>query len=197
MNDRNLQRSPLINSTEILKWLEEPTEDRRPLKRKLQREALVKDLIKALQQSKTELTKCILCDILAERHAKTALPVLIDCLSDPSEDVRDNAAEALGKIGSPKAGAALLRHFIDEKRTWFAIALGAVGNQEAIPHLIDALSSPSEMVRGGAAWSLGALHASSARRDLERSLANEKDSYAYERMKEALEIISNGDVNQE
>ena len=157
----------------------------------LQKKGCFIELIEALRNSRKKLTRCIICDILAERRAKTAVSVLIDCLNDPSDDVKDNAAEALGKIGSPKAGEAILSHFINEKRTWFAIALGAVNYQPAIPYLIDALASSSGMVRGGAAWSLGKLCAISARKELESALSVEKDSYANERMREALEVISN------
>jgi HEAT repeat protein len=180
-----------VKAVEILRLLEEPTEDRRPLKHKLQREASIKELIVALRNSQTALTRRILCDILAARRAKTAIPALIECLDDPSEAVNDDAAEAIGKIGSLKAGEALLNHFIHEQHGWYAIALGAIGYHPAIPYLIDALTNSSGwFVRGGAAWSLGELQAKEAVTALEIALAKEDNNYASERIREALYRIS-------
>ena len=180
-----------IKAQEILRLLEEPTEDRRPLKHKLQHEAPVKELIVALRNSQTELTRRILCDILAARRAKTAVPALIECLDDPSAAVNGDAAEALGKIGSPKAGDALLKHFIDEQHGWYAVALGAIGYRPAIPYLIDALTNSSGwFVRGGAAWSLGELMAKEATKPLEVALAKENNTYALERIREARDRIN-------
>ncbi|OGO31773.1 MAG: hypothetical protein A2136_03655 [Chloroflexi bacterium RBG_16_54_11] len=180
-----------IKAEEILRLLEEPTKDRRPLKDKLRREAPVKELIKALRNSQTELTRCILCVILADRQAKTAISALIECLDDPSAAVNDDAAEALGKIGSPKAGDALLKHFIHEKHGWYAVALGAIGYRPAIPYLMDALINSSEwFVGGGAAWSLGELMAKEAMTALEIALAKEKNNYASERIREAIDRIN-------
>jgi len=180
------------NALEIIRLLEEPVEDRRPLKHKLQREASAKALIEALEISTTELTRCILCDILAARRTKTAVPAILKCLDDPTSDhLKDLAAEALGKIESPKAGEELLRNFLKEKRTWYAIALGAIGYRPAIPYLIDALTSSSGMVRGGAAWSLGELRANEALEPLQQTLLIETENYARDRMKEAINLIKN------
>ncbi len=89
-----------LSASEILCLLEEPTDDRRPLKHDLQRYASLEELIQALHISQKELTHRILCDIRADKHDKSAVPVLIECLDDPSRRVQDDAAEALLKIGS-------------------------------------------------------------------------------------------------
>jgi HEAT repeat protein len=178
---------------EIIRRLEEPTENKLPLMSQLRREARIVELVTALSLADDEIIRCNLCDILAWRRAKTAVAVILACLDDPtSDDLKDTAAEALGKIKSPKAGEELLRHFLKEKRTWYAIALGAIGYRPAIPYLIDALASSSGMVRGGAAWSLGEFRAKEALDALETALAKETDSYGQARMTDAIETIKNG-----
>jgi HEAT repeat protein len=189
MSANNINFSKLT-APEIITLLEEPTDDRRPLKSKLRYKAPLKELIGALRSSKTELTRRILCDILADRRAKTAVEALIECLDDPSTKVKNDAAEALGKIGSDKAGDALLNHFIEDPHIWYAIALGAIGYQPAIPFLINALESPSPKIRGWSAWSLGYLKDKKAREALERALVLETDDYSISRIKEALAKLS-------
>ncbi len=179
-----------ILADEILRRLDEPTDDRRPLKYNIQRYASIKEIIRALRISQKEITSRILCEILGIRRAKSAVPVLVECLDDPSPSVKEVAAEALGRIGSTKAGEELLNHF-DEDPTypWFAIALGAIGYRPAIPSLINALSSPFAIVRGGSAWALGELKAYEARNALEGALEKEDNEYAINRMQEALHQI--------
>jgi len=178
-----------IQADEIIRLLEEPTDDRRPLKHKLQRSASVKELVKALTLSQVELTRRILCDILAARKVKSAIPALLECLDDPSPWVKDDAAEALGKIGSIKAGEPLLNHFNNDRSLWLAVALGAIGYRPAIPSLIASLSSPYGKIRGGAAWALGELRATEAITSLELALSKEDDKYALDRIREALDRI--------
>ncbi len=126
---------------EINRSLDEPSKDRRPLKHRIKGEAYLKDIIQALRISKTSLTRSILCDILRYRfrHAKTAVPVLIECLNDPNTKVRSDAAEALSKIGGAKAGKALLDQFERETLPAYAFGLGEIGYRDAIPALIRAL----------------------------------------------------------
>jgi len=179
----------LVTANEIIRLLEEPTEDRRPLKYSLQREAPVKELVKALWMSNTVLTSRILCDILGARRARTAIPALLNCLTNPDPSLKNDAAEALGKIGDPKAGEQILKHFINEPRLWFAAALGAIGYRPAIPYLLSALNSNLENVRGGAAWSLGVMKVTDAQEALMNALKIEKDQYALDRIQEALDRI--------
>ena len=176
-----------VKAQEIIQLLEEPTDDRRSLKSKLRREARVKELVEALGLSKTDLTTRILCDILGERKAKTAVPTLIKCLDNPSFSVQDDAAEALAKIGSQEAGDALLKHFNDDPSFWLAVALGAVGYRSAIPHLIERLkNSRDDMIRGGAAWALGELKAPESVMALKEALSMEGDPFVIERIQKAL-----------
>jgi HEAT repeat protein len=184
-----------LRSEEIVRLLEVPTGDRRPLKRNLQKEASVKELVQALEISQIELTRRILCDILAARRAKTAIPALINCLDDPSPKLKDDAAEALGKIGSLNAGEALLDHFKKDPRLWYAVAIGEIGYRVAIPSLIEALKDPSPMVRGGAAWALEELIAFDALKILEIVVKTEEDPFALKHIKKAIEYITEKKIN--
>jgi len=179
----------LVKAQDIVRLLGEPTDDRRPLTVKLQREAPVRELISALRISDTELSRRILCDILGARRARTAIPALVECLDSPSPSIKDDAAEALGKIGSPRAGPALLSHFVVDPRLWFAVALGAIGYRPAIPYLIEALENPNAMVRGGAAWALEELKVQESVSALEEALVKEDDPFALEHIRKALDYI--------
>ena len=90
----------------------------------------------------------VLCDILADRKAKSAVPALVKCLNDPDPWVVDAAAEALAKIGSPLAGPELLNAFRVHPCFWIAVALGAVHEDAAVPDLITGLRSESANGQG-------------------------------------------------
>ncbi len=156
--------------------------------------ASVKELIAALQTSTTAYIREILCNVLADRYAETAVPALIKCLDDPFSGVRSAAADALATIRSPLAGEALMKHFSEQEkdmevRRMLAVALGAVNYHPAIPVLIGALSASDASLRGSVAWSLGVLHAKEAINSLENALIYEKNSYASTSMIEALNAI--------
>ena len=167
--------------------------------RVLRKEAHVKELVTALEMSLetseiSEVTKHIICYYLGERHSKRAVPALTSALKDPSSDVRESAADALAKIGDPKTGAALYDQFILEEsigaQQMLAAALGAVGYGPAIPVLIQSLKHPNGMLRGCAAWSLGALDAKEALEPLAEALAMETHPSAEQQMKDALRKIT-------
>jgi HEAT repeat protein len=182
-------------SSEIIQLLENTGNKGYFIKRRIREKALVGEIIKALETSTTSRVRQILCDILGERQAEAALPLLIKCLDDPSPDVRSSAADALAKIHNPSAGGALMRRFVKQKedmgvRRMLAAALGAVSYRPAIPVLIQALSHPDGSLRGSAAWSLGALNAREAVEPLGQALSYETNSYATTRMREALGKIA-------
>lgn len=184
-------KSMNFTAEEIVRLLEEPTDDRRPLKHQIKREALLKNIIQALRISKTPLTRSILCDVIRYRyrHAKTAIPVLIECLDDPNEKVRSDSAEALSKIGGDEAGKALLAHFEEETLPAYAFGLGEIGYRAAIPALIKALRDDSHTVRAGAANSLGVMRASEAKDALLELLKNEKDELVIKHIRKAINNI--------
>ncbi|MDD5371050.1 MAG: HEAT repeat domain-containing protein [Anaerolineaceae bacterium] len=175
-----------LTADEINRQLEEPTDDRRPLKHQIKREAKIKDLIQALMISKSSLSRRILCDILGDRHAKSAIPILIKCLDDDDWKVRSDAAEALSKIGSSKAGESLLEHLKKDPLPAYVFALGSVGYRDAIPFLESMLESDSNTIRGGAAWSLGVLRALEAKGVLLKALLNENDGWVLNHINNAI-----------
>jgi HEAT repeat protein len=183
-----------LDAKEIIRLLEAPVDNRIPIKRQVYRDASIKEIIIALKESTLELTRMILCDILGERRAKTAIPDLLSCLDDQSPRVRSAAADALSKIGDARAGELLMNYVIKEAdievRRMYMVALGAVGYRYAIPVLIKALSDIDSSIRGSAAWSLGALRAIEATNELEQALNQEEEPYPKERMKEALGKIN-------
>lgn len=163
--------------------------------RRLAAEAPIRELRKALRQSQTAFQRQILCDVLGKLHARSAIAELISCLDDEASSVRGAAADALAKIGVPRAGEPLLNRFESDEtdpavRSMLAAALGAVGYQAAVPALIAALASSDPNLRGSAAWSLGALQAQDALLALSQALQIETESYAKERMQIACSQIS-------
>lgn len=74
-----------------------------------------------------------------------------------------------------------LLHYIKDKRYLqrnTAVALGNLGQEEAIPHLARAMHDPDELVRGHAAWALGRIGGRGAMEALEGSLSAEGSEYA-------------------
>lgn len=74
-----------------------------------------------------------------------------------------------------------LLHYIQEKRYFqrnAAVALGNMGEEEAVPALAQTMQDPDELVRGHAAWALGKIGGSQSKRILKASLAAETSDYA-------------------
>ena len=163
-------------------------------KRQILRNATNREIVRALRITTDRLTCQILCDILGEKHAKTAVEILLLCLNHESERVRASAADALAKIKDAKTGQSLLQHLKKEPdigaKAMIIIAVGAVGYKPAIPFLIPLLTANDRSIRGSAAWSLGALGAYEAREPLQVALSKEIESYPKERIQETLDIIS-------
>lgn len=180
-----------LNANQIIQKLEEPGINLLPVKMELKRKAKIRELKNALTISEKIQTSRILCDILGERRAKSAIPVLIKCLNSRSEDLRENAAEAIGKIGGEEAGEELMNQLRKKPNVWIALALGSIKYKPSIPSLITALSGPFPKVRGGAAWSLGELMAKEALVELENAFEKETETYSKKRILEAIEIMRN------
>ncbi|MDO8671732.1 MAG: HEAT repeat domain-containing protein [Dehalococcoidia bacterium] len=67
-----------------------------------------------------------------------------------------------------------------------AIALGNMGNADAIPHLASALDDPEEVVRGHAAWALGRIGGKRAKDILELRLIGETGPRARQEIIDAM-----------
>ncbi len=82
-------------------------------------------------------------DILGDIRDQRAVPVLINALSDPDENIRVASAEALGKIRDPRAVDALLACLQRADQGWLdyaaAEALGEIGDERALGPLMAAL----------------------------------------------------------
>ena len=118
-------------------------------------------------------------DILARLRARRAVGWLEGRLIDPEPDVRARAAHALGAIGDPAPGPALVRALGDDAwpaRAMAARALGRIRHEPAIERLCEALRDPEWWVRSNAAEALRAL--GSAGLDALRGMLDDEDTYA-------------------
>ncbi len=98
-----------------------------------------------------------------------ALTEVLERLDDPHPEVREEAARALGRIGSSEALDALVVRLQDEVspiRTHAARALGRIGDRRAIPYLIQGLASPSEDLQEACAQALGEIGGDESARQL-------------------------------
>jgi len=87
-----------------------------------------------------------------------ALADALQRLHDPDQEVREEAARALGRIGSGEAVDALVAQLRDPHSTirpQAARALGQIGDRRAVPVLAESLGSGSEEVQEAAAQALG------------------------------------------
>jgi HEAT repeat protein len=166
----------------------------------LKREAPDQELVAALQRVSDLNTRQLLHYVIGERKIQTAVPLLIEHLSDSNAKIRYSAADALGAIGDPRSGNVMFNRFAKHEtdqgvRTMLAAALGAVEYEPAVPALMEALTYDGpEGLRGTAAWALGKLQAREALSALEEALQREQDAYSHERIFIAIGQILNADL---
>jgi HEAT repeat protein len=90
---------------------------------------------------------------------------LLSALSNKSSNVRQRAAESLGRIGSDEAVDALIAALDDPSnnvRSSAAQVLGEIGNKNAVDKLIVALQDVNSNVRASAAQALGQIASNKA-----------------------------------
>jgi len=98
---------------------------------------------------------------------------LLPQLDDPQPELREAAAEALGRIGSFEAVPALIRRLDDSERRvrWAAAgALGQIGSADAVPALIALLEDLDAGTREAAAQALGEIGSGQAVQELLKRL---------------------------
>lgn len=160
----------------------------------LQQRARIRDVIAALKLHQGDyFVRGELCYILGSRQAKSAVPVLLEALDDESPYVREQAADALGKIGSPVAGPALFQVLTRgdprDAYVWLMSATAASGYRPVLPILLHNLTHENEQRRASAAWGLGRLRAIEAEGPLWKALETEDYEMARENMREAMALI--------
>ncbi|ODS34707.1 MAG: heat repeat-containing PBS lyase [Candidatus Scalindua rubra] len=111
---------------------------------------------------------------------------LINALGDRDLEVREEAAEALGKIGDARAVEPLIKALGD----WVvggkaAKALGEIGDARAVKPLIKELGDMSSNIQSEAAWALGKIDDTRAVEPLIRALGG-KDEYVRKEATKAL-----------
>jgi len=134
-------------------------------------------------------------DVLARIRPLGSARWLIGRLADPQRDVRARSCKALGSLGDPVAGPALIEALGDTEwpvRSMAAKALGRMGHGAAIPALCRALRDPQWWVRSNAADALKAMGPRGAE-SLERMVEDE-DRYA--RHQVVLKLQEMGVVDQ-
>jgi len=199
--------------SEILHLLEPPTDEQlaqslshfnetgmidgnHGLSRKLRvsKGASIKNLIEALQSSPDDFVKQRLCEIFGWRKSITAIPVLLDCLDDPSEAVRNEAADSLRKIGSVKSGSSLLEHLSiessDTVKLTVILALGAIKYLPSAEYLVNYLRDSNDNLRAFSSQSLGKMKATLFVKDLEEAMKQEENSWVASYMRKAIQSMT-------
>jgi HEAT repeat protein len=160
----------------------------------IQKDARIRDVISALRLHQgDDFVRGELCYILGSRQARSAVPVLLEALDDESAYVREQAADALGKIASPAAGPALFeiltRGDPRDSFMWLMSATAASGYRPVLPILLRNLTHSNEQRRAAAAWGIGRLRAIEAEGPLWKALETEDDEMARDDIQAALALI--------
>ncbi len=110
-------------------------------------------------------------------------------LDDPSAEVREEAARALGRIGSREATEALAARLADPSspiRIEAARALGGIGDERAVPPLVRCLAVGSPELRAACAEALGSIGGEVAQSALAYSLIDEEEHSVLAMLAEAV-----------
>ena len=110
-----------------------------------------------------------------------AVSDIIRRLDDPDDEVREEAARALGRIGAAEAVEPLIRHLRDPHstiRAYAARALGRIGDPRAVGPLVEALESAgsAEDLTEACCQALSHMPARDALKPLLRLLGEERSS---------------------
>ncbi|MGD9014793.1 MAG: HEAT repeat domain-containing protein, partial [Candidatus Omnitrophota bacterium] len=122
------------------------------------------------------------CQALGELGNKGAIPALIKASCDSDQRVRESAFQALEKLDATKeemlAGYLEATENPDSVVRCFACqALGNIGDQRAVPKLIDKLNDPDPHVRQASAEALGNIGDRRAVSPLFATLTNDSNSF--------------------
>ncbi len=127
--------------------------------------ARVDKLIDEMRRTDNGRRRFRIAELLSD-IGREAVDPLIGLLSDPNPANRQEAAWALGRIGSSRATGPLLERLaVDEEdgvRFQAVEALGSIGSREAVPALISFLGGENDALHRSAADALGRLGAEDA-----------------------------------
>jgi HEAT repeat protein len=111
--------------------------------------AILDELLSALANEKDLLVREDITWALVRRKKQSIQP-LIDCLNSENAQLRHNAAHTLGKIASPLATDALIALLRDKEAfvvSKTALALRQIGDERAIPALVEVLGHENREVQ--------------------------------------------------
>jgi hypothetical protein len=117
------------------------------------------DIVAAYEVCRHPHLRSYICYRVGRRELHAALPMLVHALNDQNSSVRDEAADALGRIGDASTGYDLFKRYAVEDdpgvRASLAWGLGRTRYALALPVLSDALASEDWLLRAYAAKALG------------------------------------------
>lgn len=122
--------------------------------------------------ARAEAVERALREVRGAAHTLSFSEIVIR-LDDPDAVVREAAAMALARLGTPEAEQELINRLKDPdalSRPMIARALGTMGSAAAVPYLIDSLQDRSEDLQVEAAWALGKIRVEEGSEPILRSL---------------------------
>jgi len=140
------------------------------------RKTAVESLGFALRDTKKEIAKAASESLL--KIGSPAVETLVIALADPINDVRCQAAAALGKIGDVRAVEPLIEALKDpnaDVRAWASYAFTKISDPRAIEPLVTALKDPDWRMRNNAAFALGKIGDTRAVEPLIEALKDSND----------------------
>ncbi|MBW4473078.1 MAG: HEAT repeat domain-containing protein [Stenomitos rutilans HA7619-LM2] len=145
-------------------------------------DSAIPDLLKIALEDSSDFLRWVTAEALAQIDYDKAARELLKALNSENHNIRDNAAEALGKVGNEIAVEELVVAL--REHSWqAAIALKEIGSTKATPLLITALQNPCAAEL--AAWTLGELGDSMA----VPSLINVLDHWHSQLVENAVEAL--------
>jgi HEAT repeat protein len=102
-------------------------------------DAAVDPLTALLTGSSGHPARAWAANVLGEVRAQRAFPALVRALSDPDDEVRGKAATALGRLGDQRAVSHLLAHLLTDSAPFVRVRIACTLGQFGGPEVIDRL----------------------------------------------------------
>jgi len=153
--------------------------------------------LRAMTTSKDDFGREAAVKSLGTAQLSMATAELATALRDPSPRVRRQAAESLGKIGTPDAAMALIQHiesYPDLADEETIAALGDAPHPQAVPILVKVLENPRASLRRAAARALGRIGDTSSLEPLSRAAKEPGDTDLRRAAVQALRVMEARDA---